>query len=51
MSQKEYNVRLTDEQIKLLLSLTGPRIETDPTNIYNDWSVDLDRRLKEAVSK
>jgi hypothetical protein len=44
----EYIVKLTTEQIKLLLSITGPRIATDPTNEYNDWSVDMDRRLREA---
>lgn len=45
----EHTVTLTDEQIDIILSITGPRIATDPNNVYNDWSVDLDRRLREAL--
>jgi hypothetical protein len=45
----ERTVRLTDEQIRILRSITGPRIASDPGNRYGDWSVDLDRRLREAA--
>lgn len=46
----DHTVKLTTEQIKLLLGITGPRIAADPTNQYNDWSVDLDRRLRAALN-
>lgn len=40
---------LTVEQIRILLSITGPRVADPDAERYNDWSVDLDRRLREAL--
>jgi hypothetical protein len=46
--EEEYDVTLTGEQIRILLSLTAPRIADPSAEKYADWSIDLDRRLKEA---
>lgn len=45
----EFDVRLTREQIQILLSITGPRVADPAAKRLGDWSVDLDRRLKEAI--
>jgi hypothetical protein len=47
----EYDVKLTEEQIQILLSITGPRVADPEAERLGDWSVDLDRRLKEALGK
>jgi len=41
-------VKLTNEQIAILLSITGPRAAMPDAEKYGDWSVDLQRRLEEA---
>lgn len=41
-------VILTDDQIAILLSITGPRVADPDAERYGDWSVDLQRRLLEA---
>jgi hypothetical protein len=46
--EQEYDAKLTGEQIRILLSITGPRIQDPAAEKYDDWSIDLDRRLKKA---
>lgn len=46
----ERTIKLTVEQIRLLLSITGPRIADPYAKALGDWSVDLDARLREALA-
>lgn len=41
-------VILTTEQIRILLSLTGPRVAMPDAEKFGDWSIDMQRRLLEA---
>lgn len=48
---KEVDVKLTTDQINILLSITGPRVADPEAQRLNDWSVDLDDRLRKALAK
>jgi hypothetical protein len=48
---EEILVRLTREQVRILVSITGPRVANPDAERLGDWSVDLDRRLRKAISR
>lgn len=46
----ERQVNLTVEQIRILRSITKPRSLAADAKALKDWSVDLDKRLWEALT-
>lgn len=47
-AESERDVRLTEDQIDLLLSITGPRVAQPDARKLGDWAVDLQARLEAA---
>ncbi len=47
----EIQITLTRAQIEILHGITAPRAASLDAAKYDDWSVDLDRRLAEALEQ